>query len=170
VTVGTGDNERLDWRPGGDKIGWVDEHGNLYLEPEASYAAVQRLARDQGTAIPVTKATLFKRLDEKGWILSKDERRKTVRKTIEGRRPHVLHIKWDSSPLQNNDPAPKIRPTSVDHFSGPEGKVGQKSAPQDQQNQSSGPLDPLGPLSTGSMGQNFSVIKDKNGEVREFII
>jgi hypothetical protein len=47
--------------PLGDRIGWLDAQ-NLYLEPESVFATVQKIARSQGTSLPVTPTTLWKRL------------------------------------------------------------------------------------------------------------
>ena len=41
ATVGTGDFEREEWRPQGERIGWLEDE-DLYLEPDAALAAVHR--------------------------------------------------------------------------------------------------------------------------------
>ena len=91
--VGTGEYQRPEWRPQGQRIGWLDAD-NLFLEPGATYAAAQALARDQGSIIGVTDRTLWKRLSEKGLLASVDTGRgkHTVRHTLEGVRRPVLHI------------------------------------------------------------------------------
>lgn len=88
----TGNGE---WQPMGTGIGWVDDEENLYLQPDAAFAAVQRLSKDQGTAITVGSKTMWKRLDEEGFIGSKDAEpgRHTIRKKIEGKHRRVLHLK-----------------------------------------------------------------------------
>jgi len=52
VTVGLGDHERTEWRPGGDRVGWRDAH-RLYLDPQAAFAVVQRFGRDGGEQVPI---------------------------------------------------------------------------------------------------------------------
>ncbi len=54
ATVGAGKHVRQEWRPLKDRIGWADG-ADLYLEPEASYAAASALAREQGDALPVSR-------------------------------------------------------------------------------------------------------------------
>jgi hypothetical protein len=74
------------------RIGWIAGE-DLYLEPDATYAAVRRLAQDQGDSVPLAPKTLWKRLDEKGLLASREEDgRNLVRKTLGGRRMRVLHI------------------------------------------------------------------------------
>jgi hypothetical protein len=86
--------EHDDWRPQGDRIGWVDGE-NLYLEPEASYRVAQREGQG-GEALTISAQTLRKRLKEKGLLASVDEKRQTltVRRTIEGVKDRgVLHLR-----------------------------------------------------------------------------
>ena len=94
VVVGTGNQARTDWRPNGEQVGWLDAD-DLYLDPESSFAAVQKLARDQGTSMPIKQRTLWKRLAEQGHLVSRDRARgtNTVRRTIGGRRLEVIHLK-----------------------------------------------------------------------------
>jgi hypothetical protein len=119
-TVGTGPSTRDDWQPQGHRIGWVDDQ-DLYLEPEASFAAAQELAKEQGESLPITPHTLRRRLKEKGFLLSRDERRKklTVRKTLPGTRREVLHLALSATPPSNT--------------TGPNG-------PQDQELPENGPI------------------------------
>ena len=91
------DSEYEDWRPQGDRIGWVDGE-DLYLESAASYRVAQREAQG-GEALAVGAQTLRKRLKEKGFLLSTDETRQTltVRRTIEGVKDRsVLHLRLSS--------------------------------------------------------------------------
>lgn len=91
------DSEYEDWRPQGDRIGWVDGE-DLYLEPAASFRVVQSQAQG-GEALAVSERTLRKRLKEKGFLLSTDKKRQTltVRRTIEGVKDHgVLHLRLSS--------------------------------------------------------------------------
>jgi len=73
-TIGTGDHERDEWRPQGECVGWVDGE-DLYLQPDAAYAAVQKQGRDSGDTLSVTATTLRKRLHERGLLKSSDQNR-----------------------------------------------------------------------------------------------
>jgi hypothetical protein len=142
-TTGSGEFLRNNWHPYGDRIGWVDDKENLFLDPHSSFAAVQKMAKDQGTSISISPQTLWKRLDEKGLLLSKDATRKrnTIRKTIMEKRREVLHIKLDglyahkSVPTVPTDPPPQKQQDLWDknkgHKPGADEKVSHKSVPQD---------------------------------------
>jgi hypothetical protein len=106
----------LEWWPKGTRIGWLDGT-NLYLEPEASYAAAQEMARKGGDSIGVTSQTLRKRLKEHGLLASVDAKRETltVRRTLEGKQRDVLHL--ISSQLA--PPAPDEPDNSAIDSSGP---------------------------------------------------
>ena len=88
-------NEDGSWHPQGPCIGWWADDG-IYLQPEASYAAVQQLGAGTGEGVGVTSATLHRRMFERGLLLSTERRggetRLKSRKTIGGHRQHVLHI------------------------------------------------------------------------------
>lgn len=94
--VGTSDYEREAWRPLGDRVGWL-KGNNLYLLPEAAYAAAQRQGRDSGEPLTVTGRTLRKRLHERRLLLSVEGSRPTfaVRRTLGGRGQGVLHLSAD---------------------------------------------------------------------------
>jgi hypothetical protein len=88
----------LGWRSDtacGARIGWVDGD-DLYLEPDAAYAAVQRLARAGGDGFAISLSTLKRRLDERKLLASTDtrgeKRRFEVRRTLSGIRRTVLHL------------------------------------------------------------------------------
>ncbi|HEU5001543.1 MAG TPA: hypothetical protein VFW71_02030 [Actinomycetota bacterium] len=87
-------NSHGDWEPKGERVGWLAEGGNLYLDSDASYAAVQRLGQEVGDRISVTPQTLRKRLKERGVLASTDTNRQvlTVRRVLEGQRREVLHL------------------------------------------------------------------------------
>ncbi len=93
VVLGTGEFERTEWRPHGDRIGWVEDE-DLYLEPEAAFAAAQKQGRDSGEPLAISGRTLRKRLAERGLLAATDEKRgtSTVRRTLGGSRREVLHI------------------------------------------------------------------------------
>ena len=81
----------------GDLIGWVDGE-DVYLDPGSAYATAQRIARDSGESIPITRGTLIKRLHEKGLLASVDDARKTltVRRTLDNARRSVLHLRREA--------------------------------------------------------------------------
>jgi hypothetical protein len=63
------ETERV-WQPLGACIGWL--HGDrLYLDPEAAFSVVQRLADSQQAPLPVTQQTLWKRMHEQGCCVAK---------------------------------------------------------------------------------------------------
>src|SRR5712692_9869818 len=68
--------------------------GRVYLEPDAAYAAVQRLGQEIGDRIVLTPQTLRKRLKERGILATCETQRRilTVRRTLEGQRREVLHL------------------------------------------------------------------------------
>jgi hypothetical protein len=96
--VGPAANGHDEWQPQGERIGWV-QGDHLYLEPEASYAAAQEMARDQGHSLSVSSRTLHKRLKERGLLASWDEprQRNTVRRNLGGvDRREVLDLRIDA--------------------------------------------------------------------------
>ena len=94
------------WVAQGDRVGWIIE-GQLYVEPEAFYTLVQRLAIQRGTSLGLTPETLRKRLHEGGYLLSRDANRDTltIRKVLGGRRRDVLHLNLAVTD-ENNDEEP----------------------------------------------------------------
>ena len=85
------------WLPKGEKTGWIDDQA-LYLEPDAAFAVAQKLARDQNDALPVTQRTLHKRLKEGNYLENSHDSTRTtltVRRTIEGQRRPILHLRKD---------------------------------------------------------------------------
>ena len=133
VIVGTGNQEREDWQPRGERIGWLDAD-DLFLDPESSFAAVQKLARDQGTSVPIKQRTLWKRLAEQGHLVSRDQGRgtNTVRRTIGGRRLEVIHLKASTFAIE------------TDQTSAATAQTDQQSAEKTQQNQCLGQFGQFG--------------------------
>jgi uncharacterized protein DUF3854/uncharacterized protein DUF927 len=117
VTVGSGEHERTEWRPGGDRVGWV-EADDLYLDPRASFAAVQRFGRDAGEQVPITLQTVTRRMWERHLLVSREEIRETfsIRRTLEGKRRDVLHLR--ASVLTADEPD---QPDQPDRESEPPG-------------------------------------------------
>ncbi|MCI0462086.1 MAG: DUF3854 domain-containing protein [Gemmataceae bacterium] len=116
----TGDGTDTRHKPQGVRVGWLVD-GELYLEPEASFAAVQRFARDQGDSFAITANTLRRRLKEKGLLATTDTARGklTVRRTLQGARRDVLHLAWHGCAF-----APQTGPT------GPEEEGDSDEGPQ----------------------------------------
>ncbi len=157
------DDTEVQWYPLGTRIGWVSTE-NILLEPEAAFAEVQELAREQGTSIPVGQRTLWKRLAEKGLLASTDteRRRNVVRMTIDGERREVIHLQastlWPTHPPENvpnvpNVPVPRI-PAELGRF-----PVGRKPALSEKTAQGNGPktaqgraIGPIGTIGTFSGG------------------
>jgi hypothetical protein len=80
-----------EWRPQGERVGWIDGE-DLYLQPEAAYAAAQKQGQDAGDPLTVASRTLNKRLHERGLLLSIEAPHLTVRRVLQGKRSRVLHL------------------------------------------------------------------------------
>jgi hypothetical protein len=83
------------WVAKGAKIGWIDDEG-AYLLFDAALQVAQRIGRDHGASITLTRDTLALRLHEAGLLGSIEVRgdgnRYQVRRKIEGNRVRVLHL------------------------------------------------------------------------------
>jgi hypothetical protein len=95
--VGTDDYQRDEWRPQGERIGWVDGDA-LYLDRDAAHAAARRLVADSGDAFTVTRDTLAKRLHERGYLTSTESQHGelSVRRMLGGQRRRVWHLSTSS--------------------------------------------------------------------------
>ena len=73
------------WTALGDCVGWLDDD-QAYLEPTASFRAVQNAAREAGEGFAISEQTLRKRLREKDLLASVDSKRGTltIRRSICG--------------------------------------------------------------------------------------
>jgi hypothetical protein len=89
--IGTGENSRLERQPLGRRIGWIDG-ADLYLEPQASYAEAQDLARVQGDSLPISAPTLHRRLNERKLLVSHEPKKLVTRRTLDSQRRFVLHL------------------------------------------------------------------------------
>ena len=144
-------------RPLGTLIGWTDGT-RVYLEPNAAFAEAQAFGREQGTALPLTQATLWKRLAEQGLIVTVDEggkRRLQPKRTVAGRRQRVVELAaplfQDDATEDSSDTAPPGAPQKV----GRDEEVGRARS----QLPSAIPGDaPLAPLSGGYKGLGFSEV------------
>jgi hypothetical protein len=87
---------RTEWKPQGQRIGWT-EGGDLFLNLDVAYNVAHRLGEVSGDALALSARTIAKRLNERGWLVTTEQMagRQTlrVRKTIEGRRMEVLHLR-----------------------------------------------------------------------------
>jgi hypothetical protein len=136
-TIGTGQYARDEWQSQGEQIGWVDGD-DLFLQPDASFAVVQAIAREQGDSFSVTQRTLHKRMKEKRLLASTDGHRMTVRRTLGGSRRTIIHlhagllcpITEPTAPIEPNTPetGEKWR-TSVAHFPDTPEKVCHETVP-----------------------------------------
>ncbi|MDA1054805.1 MAG: DUF3854 domain-containing protein [Planctomycetota bacterium] len=118
--------ESWGWRSGqasGELVGWLDGD-RLYLEPDASFAAVQRLAGLQNETIAVGQTTLRRRLRERGYLAETDTTRQTltVRKTISGTRREILSLRANCIRMKPDQPDQTT--TSADAASSCGGQVG----------------------------------------------
>ncbi len=96
VTTIEGDNtQQTINRPQGNMIGWI-EKDNIYFDPDATFTVLQVVGRRQGAPFTIPQRNLFKHVDEKGLILSKEKGRFTTRKIINGNRKAIIHIHKDS--------------------------------------------------------------------------
>jgi hypothetical protein len=142
--VGAGNYEREVWSPNGERLGWIRQD-ELLLDPETAFAVVQKLARDQGTSIPIKPRTLWKRLAEQGLLASRDQARgtSTVRRTIEGKRRELLHLRPSALAAETDQIGDETdQRDETDRESGPEsrgflglgkfGQFGQKTDSREQ--------------------------------------
>ena len=105
-TIGAGEYQRDEWQPQGTRVGWLDGD-DLFLDPNASYAAAQRLGDATGGALVVAPQTLTKRLHQAGALRStdRDHGNLQVRRTLEGKRRRVLHLAAGAlSPEESGQP------------------------------------------------------------------
>lgn len=125
-SFGAGEHWREEWLPQGKCLGWM-ERSDLYLEPDETYAAVQRLAHAQGGRISVSQQTLWKRLGEKGLLASREEKRgrNTIRRTLAGMRRDVLHLRVETLSGETVPIVP-TRPSTVLHALAGANSLGRK--------------------------------------------
>jgi hypothetical protein len=82
-----------DWRSCGPRIGWVEE-GDLLLQPEAAFAAIQRMGKDTGEPIHVSLEMLIRLLKQRRILISSDDDRNLKSIKIDGSKTRVLHISY----------------------------------------------------------------------------
>jgi hypothetical protein len=95
------------WEAQGERVGWLAEGNHVYLDADASYAAVQQLGQEVGDRLTLTPQTLRKRLNERGVLVSTDAGRQvlTVRRILEGQRREVLHVSSSILSLPESHPS-----------------------------------------------------------------
>jgi hypothetical protein len=150
-----------EWRPQGERVGWVDEE-HLYLEPEVAFAAAQRQGRDTGDPLAITGRTLNKRLHERGLLTSTDPPHLTARRVLQGKRRRVLHLPADAlSHLEVK--VGRVGPCGAGSLAGADTlpplwtNDGGTSGPLgDQRNNKAGHGPPDGPAANGEVGHEES--------------
>ena len=86
-------DEKSIWVERGPQVGFK-EFDTVYIDPEASLAAVNRFAHELGVgAIPFGRKTLGKRLRREGLLLGHDKDRNTLKRNIDGVRREVFHLR-----------------------------------------------------------------------------
>ena len=116
ISSGNGEYEQHRHIPQGRCVGWVDGDC-IYLDPEASYAAAQKLGEANSDPIGVTPRTLGRRLKEQGRLLETDEDRGrvAVRKMIGSRRLPVWVLRQDTLSKPSQPSRPSLAPASDPH-------------------------------------------------------
>jgi hypothetical protein len=158
--IPTGGDSRLEYQPQGTRIGWI-EGTELYLEPEASYAAAQDLARVQGDSLPVSAPTLRRRLNERGLLVSHEQGKLLTRRTVHGERRSVLHLKvraisqeQGESGEQGDDPEKHgdSCPFQSPYFAADGPRSGQQKGQETAESESPGSAPPIPPVDSGVGG------------------
>lgn len=90
--IGTSDGPIEDWDPRGDRIGWVNNDGDVWLMPEASFGVAERMAREQNKSLGFDYRTLGKRMAERGILLSHDKGRNTKTLAVCGSKTRGWHL------------------------------------------------------------------------------
>ncbi len=104
--VGTGENERSEWRPRGSEIGWLDnEEKGVFFDRNASFLIAQRMG-----GLDISPETLPRRLRDGGFLssvgTSVGRNCVVVQRTIKGvRNNHLIHLK--RSALEGDEEAQK---------------------------------------------------------------
>ncbi len=126
VTVGHGVSAGTDWRPQGDRIGWLNGP-DLYLDPAAAYRATQRMLDVSGGSLGVALTTLTKRLHEHGLLRTTERGGRqtyTVRRMLAGSRRKVLHMNpAHVMPTEPDQPDQSDQPASEPDENGCDGPV-----------------------------------------------
>ncbi len=104
--------------PKGVKVGWHNELEILF-NPDSIFAILQEIAKKQGQPIPFSQATLWKRLAERGHLItSSKEQRNKVKRTVEGIRQSVIAFKT-STFAKRKSSSPDVPLATEDNTIGP---------------------------------------------------
>ncbi len=91
-------HEAYGWRdclPQGKRIGWTDGD-DIFLQPDMAYATANELGGKAGGGISVTPTTLWKRLNERGWLRREQSQDSLQRRvTVERKRTRVIALSSD---------------------------------------------------------------------------
>jgi hypothetical protein len=160
-TVEVGGKAETRLRPQGKQIGWLDDE-DLYLDPDASYAEVQRLAEEHGDRIPLSPRQLQKRLKERHLLVSTEKGKNVTRRTLQGRERCVLHLRAGcltpqkqgeqgergARPENPEKNPPNLPPYSLNGDQKQGAEVGEFS----RENSSAPPVPPIPPVSGRDIG------------------
>lgn len=105
--------------PQGDKAGWLDGTGAVYLDPDAAFAVVHKLGRDQGAVIPLTQSRLWKNMRAAGLLQSHEPGRNQAKVKTEGAFRRVIHIHADQIFQRAGDGFHDLTDTGIDDFADP---------------------------------------------------
>jgi hypothetical protein len=82
------------WIAKGDCIGWIEAdhtgYAELFLEPTVAYNIAQIMGNSSGSAVGLSRDTLWDRLKEKRLLKRTDEKRTTIVKRIQGKGKRVV--------------------------------------------------------------------------------
>jgi hypothetical protein len=120
----------------GDLLGWVVDPEKVYLQPDATFAAVVKLAQAQGESFSIAPRTLWKRMAERGFLLERsadrddgvEYYRNYSRKMIGGRQLKVLTVS-SATFLQSSNPDDEKKPDKPD-ITEPTGQASRKTHTQ----------------------------------------
>ena len=88
-------SERLNsagpWEADGDLIGWIDGD-DVWLKPELAYRCVEKLSQGQNRSLGLTQGALGKRLDEAGWLKSRNDDHLASKVRIKGALTRCWHL------------------------------------------------------------------------------
>jgi hypothetical protein len=91
---------RIEWTPGGNRIGFVDvDRGLAYLIPEAAYQAAQKAFGDSPERIGLGPRSLWKALEEAKLLAESDAKRHTKKVRLAGQSINVLVLRLESLSL-----------------------------------------------------------------------
>jgi hypothetical protein len=83
-------NDLHGWQPKGARIGWVKDRNTVYLEPNATFAALSEFLNHQGLGMAKSQKTLWGELAERGFIVKGDQN--AVKRVVQGNKQRVLHL------------------------------------------------------------------------------